>query len=574
MAFGLLMRKRMIGIAIAASAALVPSLSHAANLYLFPESAVKPAGSPFTVSVYVNSNDQAMNAVQGTLVFPPDKFQVTSISKDNSIVNLWVQEPSYSNQDGRIHFEGVVLNPGYIGSTGRVIAVTFRPKAAGAATLRFESGTVLANDGQGTNILTSMGGGSYILQADEGAGIPENKSDSAIVKRVPVAPLIRSATHPLEDQWYNVKNLSLSWDIPPGVDGVSYALDSNPNFQLVPQGKGLISNVEYDVSKFTDGVWYFHLRFHTAAGWGPVSKRMAKIDFTPPTAPILSRKDGDDLTSPRPIFEWKSTDAASDVKKYAMKIGQGDWFDVELDREGRYTLPLQAPGEYQLTVRAYDAAGNYADGGSVFKVTPVRSPKIGEYMAQITPPWDALVVQGTAEINSTVRVYLVSEKKVLSFDAHSDADGKWKLEQKDGLLTGVWQMKAQSIDYRGALSGDSNIVPLEVVSPWLKAARFIGNLAFYLTLVLLALGAVLGLAYLTFGKAMLYRMRLRREFFEFKAKVRQELAGLERSLEEMKTTGKIDPSNAAFKDAERRLKGELAQLVQDIRKETKLIDLN
>lgn len=141
----------------------LPGVARAASLYLSPSTGSYNVGKTFSVSVYVSSADEAMNAASGVISFPSDKLEVISLSKSGSIFSLWVQEPSFSNIFGTINFEGIVLNPGFTGARGKIISVNFRAKAAGSASLNFSSGSVLANDGKGTNILTDMRGGTYTL---------------------------------------------------------------------------------------------------------------------------------------------------------------------------------------------------------------------------------------------------------------------------------------------------------------------------------------------------------------------------------------------------------------------------
>ncbi len=135
----------------------------AATLYLSPASGDFTVGGNFTVAVYVSSPDQAMNAVQGTVTFPLDKLEVVSLPKSASIVNLWVQNPRFSNKTGAVQFEGLALNPGFTGSAGKLLSITFRAKQTGRALLEIANSSVLANDGLGTNILTSVSGGKYTL---------------------------------------------------------------------------------------------------------------------------------------------------------------------------------------------------------------------------------------------------------------------------------------------------------------------------------------------------------------------------------------------------------------------------
>ncbi len=136
----------------------------AASLFISPSQGSYVVGQTFTVSVYANSSDQSMNALSGIVSFPAEKLSLVSISKTGSIVSLWVQEPSFSNTRGTATFEGIVLNPGYVGTAGRIISLTFRAKTTGTASLTFTNSSILANDGQGTSILDSTGTASFSIK--------------------------------------------------------------------------------------------------------------------------------------------------------------------------------------------------------------------------------------------------------------------------------------------------------------------------------------------------------------------------------------------------------------------------
>ena len=82
------------------------------------------------MNVLVSSADQSMNAASGVISFPQDKLEVASISKTGSIFTLWVQEPTFSNSAGAVTFEGIVLNPGFMGANGKAITINFKVKAA------------------------------------------------------------------------------------------------------------------------------------------------------------------------------------------------------------------------------------------------------------------------------------------------------------------------------------------------------------------------------------------------------------------------------------------------------------
>ena len=140
-----------------------------ASLYLSPSSGTYTVGNKFSIQVKVNSGGVAINTADGNLIFDPDKLEVVSISKTGSIFTLWVQNPVFSNSAGTIEFAGGKPSPGFTGASGTIITITFRGKTSGRANLSFASGSVLADDGIGTNILVKMGSGSYELS---GEGIP------------------------------------------------------------------------------------------------------------------------------------------------------------------------------------------------------------------------------------------------------------------------------------------------------------------------------------------------------------------------------------------------------------------
>ena len=142
----------------------LPTSAFAATLGFSPSTVSRTVGSTFSIALHVSSADKAMNAASGVVSFPIDKLEVVSISKINSVMNLWVEEPTFSNAKGTVNFEGIALNPGYIGSQGTILSVIFRTKSAGQANIRFTSGSVLANDGVGTNILDGLGTANISIQ--------------------------------------------------------------------------------------------------------------------------------------------------------------------------------------------------------------------------------------------------------------------------------------------------------------------------------------------------------------------------------------------------------------------------
>ena len=190
--------------------ALFPVFVKAANLYISPSGGNYFVGQNFSVNVFVSSPNQSINAASGLIKFPKDIVEVVSLSKNNSIFSLWVKEPTFSNVDASINFEGVILNPGFIGSSGQIVSINFRTKEAGPVSLSFSSALVLANDGKGTNILQSTSGSNFVL--NEAKPVDETpKIEKPIISiEKPSSPQIISPTHLDSDSWYQQKNVKLA----------------------------------------------------------------------------------------------------------------------------------------------------------------------------------------------------------------------------------------------------------------------------------------------------------------------------------------------------------------------------
>lgn len=184
--------------------------AQAATLGTNPSSGSYSVGKTISVRVIVNSSGQSINAVAGAVTFSNDTLTLTGISKSGSIITLWAQEPTYSNSSGTASFQGVTLN-GYNGSSGTVVTLTFKAKAEGDATVSLSSAnsSVLLNDGQGTNVLSTTSGARFTI--GKGAAQPPVVTPPPVVVTPPpvvtqpvvvvpppsVAPLFTDYQNPL-----------------------------------------------------------------------------------------------------------------------------------------------------------------------------------------------------------------------------------------------------------------------------------------------------------------------------------------------------------------------------------------
>jgi len=162
----------------------VPNAGLAASLSVNPDTGTYSVGDQVRVKVIVSSGDAPLNAISGTLSFPSSLFAIQSISKADSILNFWVAEPVFSASSGTVQFEGVSLS-GFQGNSGTVVTVVLRALKVGSGTVSFQSGQVLANDGQGTDITSKITGGSFQIQAAKAPPAPPIQPPKDEVTEVP-----------------------------------------------------------------------------------------------------------------------------------------------------------------------------------------------------------------------------------------------------------------------------------------------------------------------------------------------------------------------------------------------------
>ena len=340
----------------------LPATAQAASLYFSPSSGSYSIGQTFTVSVYVSSSNQAINAASGVISFPQDKLQVVSLSKISSVMSLWVQEPSFSNASGIVNFEGIILNPGFIGNSGKIIDIIFKTKTQGIVLLNFSSASILANDGKGTNILTGSGSASYNIITTTTTPTPPT-ADS----RTPNAVVISSETHPDSDKWYSSATAKFSWDISKDITDTRLIISKNPNsFPTVVYTPPVSSKT---VTNLGEGIWYFYVQLKNKYGWGDVARFSLQIDNTPPGPLDIKIDNEGDPTNQQPLFWFKADDSFSGIDFYNLEIGKaGEIYNLQISPEevsdGFYRVPPCAPGTYPVKIKAVDKVGKYSSATS------------------------------------------------------------------------------------------------------------------------------------------------------------------------------------------------------------------
>lgn len=450
------------GIILASGSLVAIARAQSASLYINPDDGSFEVGRTFSVSVYVSSAGSAINAASGVISFPPDKLRVTSVSKSGSIFNLWVQEPSFSNTDGTVNFEGIVFNPGFAGSAGKIITINFRAVGAGSAPVGFAAGSVLANDGRGTNVLASLGNANYFLTTGATqAPVSAEEPETAGPGNTPGAPKISSPTHPDPEKWYSVSSAKFTWPVGQGVTASRLLFGrlpkSSPSITYTPA----IDSKE--IPNLENGVWYFHAQLKNAAGWGGISHFRFQIDTELPDRFEIQEIKRTDLTEPKVKFIFNAHDAVSGIDHYEIQIDDGEFSSWKDDGNHTYETPVLGPGNHILTAKATDRAGNYLMQSKEFTVQPLEAPVITEYPPRVKSG-ETLAVKGRSSYpNSQVNVWLEREEdSPIQYTITSDGEGRFILETRDKLKAGQYKVWAEVVDSRGAKSNPSEKVDIAV----------------------------------------------------------------------------------------------------------------
>lgn len=457
----------------------------AASLFISPASGSYPVGGNFSVSVYVASASQAMNAASGTISFPADKLRIVSVSKSGSIMNLWTQEPSFSNASGTAQFEGVVLSPGFTGSAGKLVTYQFSALAPGPATLKFTSSAVLANDGEGTDILTGSNSATFSLVKSP-LLIPIPIPPPADIA-VPLGSIkIASPTHPDSNSWYSNNNPRFVWIAPKDVDMTRILYDKYPTTNPTILYPEAISDKQ--LTGIPEGVWYFHVQMHNASGWSGVSHFKFQIDTQKPEHFEMKEIANIDTTEPTVKFLFDGDDKTSGIDRYQIQIDgreSGVWRDAG---SHIYETSFVDPGRHTIIAQAIDRAGNALSASSEFSVDPLEMPVFTSWSKNLKEG-DNLITSGASKyVNSNVEVWSqMNDEHETSSIVVTDFLGRFTFADGQPAKSGVYTLWARALDSRGAKSYPTEKIVI-MVSPltlFQRVLAFLGWFKMILPLTLL-----------------------------------------------------------------------------------------
>lgn len=483
----------------------------AANLVVSPSSVNTTVGKSFTVDLVVNSNVEAINAVSAMISFPKDSLQVTSLSKKGSFINLWAEEPAFSNENGSVSLEGVALNPGFNKATGKVLSVTFKALQAGNVSVAVKSGSVLANDGNATDVLKTTGSAFIYINEDDVKIAPAPVKETLV-------PVITSPTHPDSTQWYAKRDVSFEWKVPEGVTAVRTVYSDKETDKPTKVYDPPITNRSFTAD--SDGVMYMMAQFKNADGWGSVASYKFQIDTGAPDSLKASFPDGNVTTNLTPAILVVAEDSLSGIGKVSLAVDGGAPVESPVDSSNLYHLPKQTPGKHTVVVSVIDNAGNASTVSLDYTIQAITPPVITEYTKKVDFDHKFKIV-GATYPQSKVEVMLTDgDGQVINADTSSNEAGVFTLLLDKGLASGVYEMKARVLDGRGSVSEytETRVIIVERMV-LVRFGIFVMN---WLSVVLIVIVAVL-----TISATLWYSFL---QFSRFRRKVKRRLAEVENTL--------------------------------------------
>jgi hypothetical protein len=142
-----------------------PKTTHAAgSLYLTPSSGNLTVGKNFQVVIYADSKGQDINTAEANLIYSTDTLELINVIQGSVFFLSTPASPNYTAD--RVYVGGGLPSPGYNGNRGELGVLTFKPKKAGNAFVRFENGHILLNNGAGTDVLSETFGAQFTVTAD------------------------------------------------------------------------------------------------------------------------------------------------------------------------------------------------------------------------------------------------------------------------------------------------------------------------------------------------------------------------------------------------------------------------
>lgn len=120
----------------------------AAEIYIKAPTQELFTGSDILIQVYLNPEDQSLNAIEGKIKFPKDILSIKEINDGDSTINFWLEKP-LERSAGIINFSGFTAG-GNINPKAPLFSIIFHINSNGTGAVTFSDLRSLINDGNGS----------------------------------------------------------------------------------------------------------------------------------------------------------------------------------------------------------------------------------------------------------------------------------------------------------------------------------------------------------------------------------------------------------------------------------------
>ena len=331
----------------------LPLAAKGAILYLEPSMGEYYQGDVFLAEIGLDTEGEEINVVEANLNFPKDILEVVDLEKSNSILSLWIGEPTYFNTEGLISFVGGLPSPGYKGKDGLIGKIIFRVKKEGEARITFQdTSRVFLNDGQGMTASLGFAEAVYDFSV---------KPEGFLV--------IESFTHPDQSKWYSNNQVELNWQQEEAEIDYSYTLDRD--ILTIPDDLSEGSNTSIIYTNLENGIWYFHIKAKENNIWKEAFHFKIQIDTESPLPFQISVNHSELAFEGEYFITFTAVDEVSGIDYYEVKEGKGDYVRAQ----SPYVLTNQKSGKRQVQVKALDKAGNFREETLSFSI-PIKKKLI------------------------------------------------------------------------------------------------------------------------------------------------------------------------------------------------------
>lgn len=179
---------------------LTPAVSRASEIEINAGSSNYDLKETFFVDVYLNTEFQNINAIEGTIVFDKNLILKETIDSD-SFINFWI-EKDISGES--FQFAGIVPG-GFRGTGGKLFTLVFETQNSGKTSIVLQNAAVFLNDGFGTREIVSVKQKEFIVSSKLSADFGEkNLFSSDVYSPESFKPEISKSDSLFDGKWFLV----------------------------------------------------------------------------------------------------------------------------------------------------------------------------------------------------------------------------------------------------------------------------------------------------------------------------------------------------------------------------------